>query len=117
MGERVIQERERQLVQKEHDKLEKEKLRKKEKEKKKAKAAKQIQALSFNMDDEGDEGEDLEDEDSPPKKKRFGMNPEVDTKFLPDRDRDEEEKQLREQLRKQWEHKQKLIKEEEVEIV
>jgi len=115
--ERVIQERERQLVQKEHDKLEKEKLRKKEKEKKKAKAAKQIQALSFNMDDEGDEGEDLEDEDSPPKKKRFGMNPEVDTKFLPDRDRDEEEKQLREQLRKQWEHKQKLIKEEEVEIV
>ena len=45
------------------------------------------------------------------------MNPGVDTKFLPDRDRDEEDKQMREQLRKQWETKQKLIKEEEVQIV
>ena len=33
---------------------------------------------------------DISVEDSPPKKKRFGMNPDVNTKFLPDRDRDDE---------------------------
>lgn len=115
--DRVMQERERQLVQKENDKLHKEKLKQKEKEKKKAKAKKQIQALSFNMNEDEDCEEEEEEEVSPPKKKRFGMNPEVDTKYLPDRDRDEEEKQMREELRKEWEGKQKTIKEEDVEIV
>ena len=33
------------------------------------------------------------------KKKRFGKNPDVDTSFLPDVERDEEENKLREQLR------------------
>ena len=31
-----------------------------------------------------------EQEESPPKKKRLGMDPSVDTKFLPDKDRDDE---------------------------
>merc|ERR1712142_1014334 len=39
-----------------------------------------------------------------------------DTKGLPDRDRDDEENRMREELRQQWEHKQKLIKDDEVEI-
>jgi len=113
--ERVIQERERQLVQKENEKRIREKERQKEKEKKKAKAKKQIQALSFNMDEE--EGCEDEQEESPPKKKRLGMDPSVDTKFLPDKDRDDEENRMREELRKEWEFKQKIIKEEDVEIV
>ena len=33
------------------------------------------------------------------KKRRFGKNPDVDTSFLPDIDRDEEENKLREKLR------------------
>ena len=33
------------------------------------------------------------------KRKRFGKNPNVDTSFLPDVERDEEENHLREQLR------------------
>lgn len=33
------------------------------------------------------------------KRKRFGKNPNVDTSFLPDVERDEEENNLREQLR------------------
>ncbi|GFO04131.1 fam50-like protein [Plakobranchus ocellatus] len=50
------------------------------------------------------------------KKKRLGMNPEVDTSFLPDRDRDEEENKLREQLRQEWVATQERIKNEEITI-
>ncbi|CAG5134859.1 unnamed protein product [Candidula unifasciata] len=50
------------------------------------------------------------------RKKRLGMNPEVDTSFLPDRDRDEEENKLREQLRQEWVTTQERIKNEEITI-
>merc|ERR1719481_492370 len=99
-----------------------------------------MKALSFNPDEE-DEDEDDEDNEtdkaddlkevikemkekksedvtSPEvKRKRFGMNPDVETKFLPDRDRDLEENMMREKLRLEWEKRQKEIKEEEVDIV
>jgi len=55
--------------------------------------------------------------DAEGRRKRFGMNPGVDTSFLPDRDRDDEENELRERLRREWEEKQKIIKGEEVEII
>ena len=87
--------------EKESKKEEKEKL--KAKEKAKAKEAKKLKALSFDPDEEEDFEEEDEvkepvktdnskDEDTSPefKKRRFGMNPDVDTAFLPDRDRDEE---------------------------
>ncbi|CDS40212.1 protein FAM50 [Echinococcus multilocularis] len=50
------------------------------------------------------------------KRRRLGKNPDVDTSFLPDIDRDEEEKQLREELRREWHAKQAAIKEEEINI-
>ena len=50
------------------------------------------------------------------KKKRLGKNPDVDTFFLPDVDRDEEENKLREKLRDEWEQRQRKLKEETVEI-
>uniref|UniRef100_A0A8C8DQ18 Family with sequence similarity 50 member A n=1 Tax=Oryzias sinensis TaxID=183150 RepID=A0A8C8DQ18_9TELE len=50
------------------------------------------------------------------KKKKLGKNPDVDTSFLPDRDREEEENRLREELRQEWELKQEKIKNEEIEI-
>ena len=43
-------------------------------------------------EDEGEDGPEL-------KRKRFGKNPDVDTSFLPDVERDEEENKLREKLR------------------
>lgn len=43
-------------------------------------------------------------------------NPEVDTSFLPDREREEEEKRLREELRQEWVKRQEKIKNEEIEI-
>lgn len=50
--------------------------------------------------------EELEREEITTKKKKLGKNPDVDTSFLPDRDREEEENRLREELRQEWEAKQ-----------
>ncbi|XP_043819584.1 protein FAM50A [Dromiciops gliroides] len=55
-------------------------------------------------------------EEIPSKKRKLGKNPDVDTSFLPDRDREEEENRLREELRQEWEAKQEKIKSEEIEI-
>lgn len=41
----------------------------------------------------------------------------VDTSFLPDRDREEEERILREKLRQEWVEKQQKLKNEEVDLV
>jgi len=127
--ERAMMEREKLLAKKEKEAKKEEKEKLKAKEKAKAKEAKKLKALSFDPDEEedfDDEDDDKsndkmnkskEDDTSPEiKKRRFGMNPDVDTAFLPDRDRDEEENIMREKLRQQWEEKQKSTKEEEVEI-
>lgn len=67
----------------------------------------QIQALSFTLDDEEVE-EEIEtcntiDTDAercePPVKKKIRKNPDVDTSFLPDREREDEENRLREEYR------------------
>ncbi|XP_015266017.1 PREDICTED: protein FAM50A-like, partial [Gekko japonicus] len=84
-----------------------------------------ISSLSFTLDEEeeedgGEEEEEeeveLEREELPTKKRKLGKNPDVDTSFLPDRDREEEENRLREELRQEWEAKQEKIKSEEIEI-
>ncbi|KAM8965356.1 LOW QUALITY PROTEIN: protein FAM50A [Sarcophilus harrisii] len=121
--EELVKEREKQLVKKEQSKkfyLKLEKLR----EKKCKKEDKQkISSLSFSLDDdeefpeeEGDKDGDPLQETIPLKKRKLGKNPDVDTSFLPDRDREEEENRLREELRQEWEAKQEKIKSEEIEI-
>ena len=50
------------------------------------------------------------------KKKRLGKNPDVDTFFLPDVDRDEEENKLREKLKDEWDQRQRKLKDETIEI-
>jgi protein FAM50 len=65
----------------------------------------QIQALSFTLDDEEDEDKTYSTSDSDaeeselPVKKKIRKNPDVDTSFLPDREREDEENRLREELR------------------
>jgi len=67
----------------------------------------QIQALSFTLDDDDEEDEPAtwSDDDSDaekcevPAKKKIRKNPDVDTSFLPDREREDEENKLREELR------------------
>jgi len=44
------------------------------------------------------------------KKMKLGKNPGVDTSFLPDREREEQERKEREQLRKEWLESQEKLK-------
>ncbi|KIK08201.1 hypothetical protein K443DRAFT_672690 [Laccaria amethystina LaAM-08-1] len=102
--------------------------RKAKKRKKTSKAT-----LSFVMDDERDadvssdaagdrrasprrESDDVED-GQPVKRGKFRKNPDVDTSFLPDREREEAERKERERLRLEWLTKQEDIKQEEIEVV
>lgn len=96
------------------------------KSKKRKKSAKAT--LSFALDDEGDEdsgelnGESTEANDSGAdfpvsKRSRLKKNPNVDTSFLPDREREEAERKERERLRVEWLAKQEALKKEEIEIV
>lgn len=48
--------------------------------------------------------------------KKIKKDPNVDTSFLPDREREEEENKLREELRQQWAEQQQKLKEEEIDI-
>ncbi|EFX68911.1 hypothetical protein DAPPUDRAFT_62813, partial [Daphnia pulex] len=106
----------------------------------KKKRKQQIQALSFKLDEDEEEEEysdqeeisiqpsvktvviksepiDETEENEPVKKKAKGnKNPDVDTSFLPDRDREEEENKLREELRQEWVTKQEALKQEPIEI-
>ncbi|KAF8798171.1 XAP5-domain-containing protein [Phlegmacium glaucopus] len=97
--------------------------RKAKKRKKSAKAT-----LSFAMDDEVDADGDLNDDNSrqndqddrdepPAKRNKLKKNPNVDTSFLPDREREEAERKERERLRLEWLAKQEQMKKEDIEVV
>ncbi|XP_072390513.1 protein FAM50 homolog [Diabrotica undecimpunctata] len=133
--ENIVKEREKKLAQKQAEK-EREKQRQMEaKQAEKNKQKKQIQALSFNLEDEeGEENGDDDDNEQEqvivqtsnfkrPKEeidssnlKKVRKNPNVDTSFLPDREREEEENKLREELRQEWAEQQEKLKEEEIDI-
>ncbi|PWN22835.1 XAP5-domain-containing protein [Microstroma glucosiphilum] len=106
-------------------------------EKKKKKEKKTVKPkLSFAMDDEEEDGDAMSPFPTKRKaapstssngngiaegepvaaKKRLLKNPGVDTSFLPDRARDEEERKIRETLRQEWLKKQEDIKGEAIEI-
>ncbi len=123
--EAIEVERERLLAQGEAQAAEKAAL-------KKAKAKKIVGSLSFDMeadvdDDEEDEGAsakrkasvdkegDTEDKSSGLfKKKKVGKNPEVDTSFLPDREREEAERMERERALKDIKEKREQAKAEKI---
>ncbi|KIK57669.1 hypothetical protein GYMLUDRAFT_203213 [Collybiopsis luxurians FD-317 M1] len=93
-------------------------IKKVKKRKKTAKAT-----LSFAMDDEGEDGtpesetqDPEEDLERSKKRGKFRKNPNVDTSFLPDREREEAERKEREQLRQEWLRKQDELKNEDIEI-
>lgn len=141
--EDIVREREKKLAQKKDEK-EREKQKALEAiQAEKNKQKRQIQALSFNFNDDDEEedndaGDDVEikkevaisEEDSkpiqkqkwtdqtdmPPPIKKIFKNPEVDTSFLPDREREEQENRLREQLRQEWVMQQAALKDQEITI-
>ncbi|XP_015184383.1 PREDICTED: protein FAM50 homolog [Polistes dominula] len=125
--ENIVKERERKLAQKEQEKEQEKERALAAKQAEKNKQKRQIQALSFNLDEESEELDDESDGNSDkfekskneingPIVKRIKKNPDVDTSFLPDREREEEENRLREELRQEWAQKQNALKEEEIEI-
>ncbi|CAE6432283.1 unnamed protein product [Rhizoctonia solani] len=79
--------------------------------------------LSFAVDDEDGEGEAVDkkekevSEEPPVKKNKSNKNPTVDTSFLPDREREEQERRIREDLRQEWLRNQEELKQEEIEVV
>ena len=79
---------------------------------KKKKKKKKSSGLSF-ADEEDAEEEEAQDM---PKKPKFGKNPNVDTNFLPDKEREEAEQRKREALAAQWEAEQNAIKAEVIEV-
>uniref|UniRef100_A0A1I7Z011 Protein FAM50 homolog n=1 Tax=Steinernema glaseri TaxID=37863 RepID=A0A1I7Z011_9BILA len=72
----------------------------------------QKRLLSFAFDDE----EEDEEEVVVPPKKRLGMDPTVDTSFLPDREREGKVAQLREQLATEWRTLQEREKNEDINV-
>ncbi|XP_029712333.1 protein FAM50 homolog [Aedes albopictus] len=128
--EDIVREREKKLAQKKEEK-DREKLKALEaKQAEKDRQRKQIQALSFDPEDD-EEGDDDEDEEQPldikprkwqteecsePRIKKIKKNPDVDTSFLPDREREEMDNKLREELRQEWAMKQATLKDQEIPI-
>lgn len=95
----------------------------KEETKKVKKRKKTKSTLSFAIDDVEGDGEtssrqtpDTENGESAPKRTKFRKNPDVDTSFLPDREREEAERKERERLRQEWLQKQEELKMEDIEI-
>uniref|UniRef100_A0A2M3ZAY6 Protein FAM50 homolog n=1 Tax=Anopheles braziliensis TaxID=58242 RepID=A0A2M3ZAY6_9DIPT len=139
--EDIVREREKKLAQKKEEK-DKEKLKALEaKMAEKDRQKRQIKALSFAPDDEnedevGEEDDNGKGNDSadssgredvkPPKRswrdqapsgvKKIRKNPDVDTSFLPDREREEDDNRLREELRQEWAMKQATLKDQEITI-
>ncbi|VVD06177.1 unnamed protein product [Leptidea sinapis] len=123
--EHIVREREKKLAQK---KAEKEKERQREIEAKQAqknKQKRQIQALSFDLDEQ-DEDDDNGDQETKPENswkeceevpyKKIRKNPDVDTSFLPDREREEADLKLREELRLEWAMTQASLKDEPITV-
>ncbi|ELV13991.1 protein FAM50B [Tupaia chinensis] len=114
--EALLRERERQLAKREQ--LEERRLQlemRREKERRRERKRK-ISNLSFTLDDSDGDGDEGCPAQAGKSKKNLGKNPDVDTSFLPDRDREEEENRLREELRKEWEAQREKVKGEEMDI-
>ncbi|KAG7381760.1 Protein fam50a [Phytophthora pseudosyringae] len=83
--------------------------------KKKKRKAKKMGPLSFDMDGDEDGADEVEIA-KPKRVKKSIKNPNVETDFLPDKEREKEEARERQQLRAQWEEEQERIKNENVAV-
>ncbi|XP_037375088.1 protein FAM50B [Talpa occidentalis] len=122
--EALLKEREMQLAKRERLEERRLQLEAQREQARKREQKRQICSLSFTLD-EGDEGAGPAEAPEPgpepgpgarKRRKHLGKNPDVDTSFLPDRDREEEENRLREELRQEWEAQRERVKREEMEV-
>lgn len=112
----LVKERQKELAKKEQSKELQLKLEKLQEEWKKE--AKQVSNLSLEEEERKEEvamyEEKLEREELTTKKRKLEKNPNVDTRFMPDRDREEVENWHKEELHQDWEAKQEKIESEEI---
>lgn len=104
------------VTEEEQKKIEKQ--RKRERKKKLKEKKKRMAALSFAGDDDEIDGaldDGLSDEDANAEK-TIVKNPEVDTSFLPDKEREQRAKMERERLQKEWLERQGKMKDEILEV-
>lgn len=115
--EALVREREMQLAQRARRERRRRQLEAQRERERKREQRRQICGLSFSTDD-GDDDSDGDREAAEPAGPRrpLGKDPAVDTSFLPDREREEEERRLREELRREWEARRERVKREEVEV-
>eukprot|EP01116_Phalansterium_solitarium_P018800 TRINITY_DN5100_c0_g1_i1.p1 TRINITY_DN5100_c0_g1~~TRINITY_DN5100_c0_g1_i1.p1 ORF type:complete len:308 (-),score=132.14 TRINITY_DN5100_c0_g1_i1:112-1035(-) len=120
----------RERIEREQEEARLEEIRKKERAKQEEKAKKAIakSKLSFSLDGDEDDGADDGDDEpasvaqvvgSPPpaaKKAKLLKNPDVDTSFLPDRDKQLMEQQQRDALQREWTATQDKLKQEDLEV-
>uniref|UniRef100_A0A2P2I5U1 Protein FAM50 homolog n=1 Tax=Hirondellea gigas TaxID=1518452 RepID=A0A2P2I5U1_9CRUS len=126
--EDVVKQREKKLARKQREQDRKRKREIEAKNEQKREQKEKIAKLSFAVDDDDDEQEEEEEDDEQDgaesdcdaedakQQMKMNKNPDVDTSFLPDRAREEEENKLREELRQEWENMQQAMKNEEIEI-
>lgn len=138
--EDIVRDREKKLAQKKEEKDREKQKALEAKQAEKDRQRQQIQALSFNLEeDENEDDDDGEsecsgtdskkndesketqswmsgDDSNGPASKKLRKNPDVDTSFLPDREREECENRLREELRQEWVAQQAALKDQEIPI-
>mmetsp|Transcript_10483 Transcript_10483/g.26865 ORF Transcript_10483/g.26865 Transcript_10483/m.26865 type:complete len:328 (-) Transcript_10483:353-1336(-) len=105
-----------ELEEKRKAEEEAERKRKEKEKRKKQKQKLESQRAKLSFAEEVEEDEEAEEEEELAPGKKVKKNPLVETDFLPDRDREKEEAELREKLRKEWEEKQDVVKQERLEI-
>jgi len=82
-----------------------------DKKKKKKKKAGLVSTLSFEDEEDAEAAEEFA-----AKKAKLGKNPNVDTAFLPDKERDDAVQRKKEELARVWNEEQNKIKEEIIEV-
>ncbi|XP_004432213.1 PREDICTED: protein FAM50B [Ceratotherium simum simum] len=120
--EALLKEREMQLARREQLEARQLRLEALREQARKREQKRKISSLSFSLEEGGEGGEGAAAAERPKPgevsrpKKHLGKNPDVDTSFLPDREREEEENRLREELRREWEARRETVKREEMEV-
>ena len=87
-----------------------------EKGEKKAKKKKKKGKATLSFGDDLDEEEGGADEEQEVKRPKLGKNPNVDTSFIPDKERDEALQRQRDELAAEYKQQQDAIKAEEIEV-
>ncbi|XP_062043302.1 protein FAM50B [Lepus europaeus] len=112
--EALVREREAQLARRAQREAKRRRLEARREGERRRARQRQIRGLSFSLDDADDD--DIGGPEAGARQRHLGKNPDVDTSFLPDREREEAENRLRQELRREWEARREQVKGEAVDV-